>query len=99
MKKGQRISTLALEIPGKGQLPIDVAIVERYNLKPDMRSPFSGYQIVIRNPDLELKQCRCPNCKVTSLVARNEKACPICGIDFLLSEIDLLKEAPPQNLC
>jgi hypothetical protein len=80
VNEGQYSSQLALEIPTKGHVPMLSAIVASYNLSPGMRSPFTGYKVVLRKPEWELK--RCSNCNTDLLVMPDDNACPFCGVGF-----------------
>ncbi len=71
---------LALEIPGKGHVPMPDAIAVSYNLSPGMRSPFTGYKVVIREPEWDLT--RCSHCSTDLLVMPEDSACRFCGVDF-----------------
>jgi hypothetical protein len=72
-------SHLALEIPGKGYVPIPEEMVKRYNLEPGRRAHFTGYKVVARNPEWELK--RCPYCD-TDLFVPTDGVCPFCRASF-----------------
>ena len=76
----QYSSQLALEIPGKGYVPVPNVIAVSYNLSPGMRSPFTGYKVVLRKSEWELK--RCSNCNTDLLVMPDDSACSFCGVDY-----------------
>jgi hypothetical protein len=61
----QYSSKLALEIPGKDYVPIKERIVQKYDLKVGIGSPYLGYRVVARKPEWELKPC--PHCNLICL--------------------------------
>ena len=71
---------LAVEIQENLQAPIDGKLVEPYQLKRGMRTPFTNYQIVKRKPEWEVGTCN--NCKFDFLVKPNNPKCPLCGTDL-----------------
>ena len=72
--------TLALEIPGKGHVPICNAIADSYHLRAGMKSPFTGYKVVSRKPESELR--RCSDCNTDLLVMPDDTTCPFCGVGY-----------------
>ena len=80
MSEEQYSNQLALEIPKKGYIPMPDAMVESYNLRPGMRSPFTRYKIVPRKPEYEVK--RCSNCSADLLAMPEVSHCPLCGSGF-----------------
>lgn len=80
MNEERYSSQLALEIPGKGHVPVPNKIAVSYNLSPGMRSPFTGYKVVTREPEWEL--IRCSHCSTYLLVRTEDSACRFCGVNF-----------------
>lgn len=76
----QYSSDLALKIPGKGYVPIQEEIAKSYNLEIGSRAPFTGYKVVAKNPDWELKRCR--YCKIDLYVTPNDHRCSFCQTSF-----------------
>ena len=80
MNKETYSTQLAIEIPGKGYAPMPNEIVASYNLSPGMRSPFTGYKVVPRKSEWELK--RCSDCNTDLLFNPTDSTCPVCGAVF-----------------
>ena len=83
VNEGQYSTQLALEIPGKGYVPMPNTIAVSYNVRPGMRSPFTGYMVVSRKPEWELR--RCSNCRTDLLVMPDDSGCRFCGVGFRAS--------------
>lgn len=67
---------VALEIPGQGQVPISKTLVEALHLRPGLKAPFTGYEVVERQSDRELVYCS--HCNTDLLLSPSDSACPLC---------------------
>ena len=74
---------VALEIPGKGQVPIPKIYVDSLYLRPGTKAPFTGYKIVAREPVWKLEYCS--RCNTDLLVTAKDSSCVFCRVSLRAS--------------